>query len=975
MFRFRNSFAFIAWNLTLAMATAQDPIVQPKPGPLTPAESIRAARVHQGFTLELVAAEPLVADPVAIDWGPDGRLWVAEMADYPYGSDGQGKPGGRVRFLEDTDGDGRYDRSTVFLDEVSFPTAVTPWRDGVLVTAAPELFFARDTDGDGRADVKEPLFQGFIEGNQQLRVNSLQYGLDHWIYCAAGGHHAGFGADTTIRAVKRDASIALGSRDFRIQPDTGDLEPRSGPTQFGRIRDDWGNWFGVQNSFPLWHYVLDDHYLRRNPHVRYPDVREQLRPPMQPRVFPAKPPEKRYHGFDHVGRYTSACGPSIDRDIKMFGESPLWHAFTCEPFHNVVQHHTLKESGVTFVGQRAETNEPLDFFASEDQWCRPVMTRTGPDGCLWIVDMYRYMIEHPDWLPPEGKEELRPFYRSGESMGRIYRIYPSDQPPARIAPIAQESDAQIAAHLASRNGVLRDWAQRLLIERKAVGTKDIIVSLATSHVEPRVRLQAYATLAGLGGLSDEMLISGAIKDSHPMVRRWAIEQSEKRQDHSEPIVAALASLVHDPSPVVRLQLALSLGEFHSALAGQALAELSLSTADDPFMNAAVLSSAVPHYRSLVSKLAEAKNAPAQLQQELLVLGSEFPNDLVELLHPLLTRSTDLPETRFHLAAEWLDGLQEEGKQPSDLAVQDPRWPSVLAALEEAKRSAWDVAFDRQASLEAREAALRLVKHDPTASDREPRLASLVSAQTPSQLQLTALQALGAAPQTDTLQSLLEHWPELLPEVRQKLSDQMMAPTKSAQLFLLNLAEGPIRPLDLDAARRERWLHHPDQAIATEAARLLQQESQEGRQAVIDRMRPAVSLTGHADRGETLFTKHCASCHLPREGSPIGPDLRSLTDRSPDSLLTSILDPSRAVEPKYLGYHAELKSGELVYGVVVSESGTTLRLRQLDGVQRDLVREHLESLTSSQRSFMPEGFENELGPQDLADIMRFVQELK
>lgn len=975
MFRFRNSLAFFAWNLTIAVVAAQEPPAIPQPGPLTPEQSLRAAHVHQGFTLELVAAEPLVADPVAIDWGPDGRLWVAEMADYPYGSDGKGRPGGRIRFLEDTNGDGRYDRSTVFLDEVSFPTAVAPWRDGVLVTAAPELFFAKDTDGDGRADLKELLFQGFIEGNQQLRVNSLQYGLDHWIYCASGGHHAGFGSDTMIRAVKPGISIALGSRDFRIEPDTGTLEPRSGPTQFGRIRDDWGNWFGVQNSFPLWHYVLDDHYLRRNPHVRYPDVRAQLRPPMQPRVFPAKPPEKRYHGFDHVGHYTSACGPSIDRDARLFGESSLTHAFTCEPFHNVVQHHTLTASGVTFSGQRAETNELLDFFASEDQWCRPVMTRTGPDGCLWIVDMYRFMIEHPDWLPPEGQEELRPYYRSGEGMGRIYRVYPSDQPPMRMAAIQQESDQQVASHLASRNGVVRDWAQRLLIERRATGTKEAIVSLARASSEPRVRLQAFATLAGLGQLSDDLLMGVALQDPHPAVRRWAIEQTETRQDDAEPIVSSLAPLAQDPSPVVRLQLALTLGEFQSPLAGQTLAQLALSTVDDPYMNAAVLSSAVPHYRALVTRLSEAKDVPAELHQELLVLGSAFPEDLVDLLHPLVTRPSENVRRRFDLVAGWLDGLQEEGKKPGDLTVKDPRWPDVLMSLERDNTVAWKLALDRDADLETREAALRFLKHDRHTPDRESRLASLVNAQTHSHLQLAALRALDAAPTSDTLVTLLGRWPELLPEVRQVMADRLLARSESANMFLSQLAAGTIRPLDLDAARRERWLHHPNQAIAAEAARLLNVQSHEGRQTVIDRMRSAASLTGQVDRGESLFTKHCASCHLPREGSPIGPDLRSLTDRSPDSLLTSILDPSRAVEPKYLGYHAELKSGELVYGVVVSESGTTIRLRQLDGVQRDLVRENLESLTSSQRSFMPEGFEKELSTQDLADIMQFVQAMK
>ncbi len=240
----------------------------PQPPPLDAPASLRQAQVEPGFCLQLMAAEPLVADPVAIDWGADGRLWVAEMADYPYGLDGAGQPGGRIRYLEDTDGDGLYDRSVIFLDAISFPTAVMPWRNGVLVTAAPELFYAEDTDGDGRADRRDVLFRGFMEGNQQLRVNGLRYGIDNWVYCAAGGHHAGFGADNSIVIEHSGQRMPLGSRDFRFRPDADQLDPQSGPSQFGRVRDDWGNWFGVQNSYPLWHYVLEDHDLRRNPQGR-----------------------------------------------------------------------------------------------------------------------------------------------------------------------------------------------------------------------------------------------------------------------------------------------------------------------------------------------------------------------------------------------------------------------------------------------------------------------------------------------------------------------------------------------------------------------------------------------------------------------------------------------------------------------------------------------------------------------------------
>src|SRR6185436_6057169 len=216
--------------------------------PKSPAESLACIRVRPGFKVELVANEPLVIDPVAFDWGADGKLWVAEMRDYPLGVDGKGKAGGVIKFLEDTDGDGRYDKATIFLEGVNFPNGVMSWRKGVLVSAAPEIFYAEDTDGDGKADVRKTILAGFNEGNQQHRVNGFEYGLDNWVY-AANGDSSG-----TIRSTATGQTANLRGHDLRFNPDTGVFDTVARQTQFGRHRDDWGNWFGNNNSTWLWHY-------------------------------------------------------------------------------------------------------------------------------------------------------------------------------------------------------------------------------------------------------------------------------------------------------------------------------------------------------------------------------------------------------------------------------------------------------------------------------------------------------------------------------------------------------------------------------------------------------------------------------------------------------------------------------------------------------------------------------------------------
>ena len=253
--------ALVALLLTLAVVDDPRPAVTAEAEGRSPADSLRSIEVAPGFTVELVATEPLVKDPIAFEWGADGKLWVVEMGDYPLGVDGKGKPGGVVRFLEDSNGDGRYDRQTTFLDGLGFPTGVMPWRQGVLVACAPDIFFAEDRDGDGRADHREVLFTGFGQGNQQHRLNGFELGLDGWIYGANGD------SDGRVRSVKTGKTTSISGRDFRFRPDTGEFEAESGRTQFGRHRDDWGHWFGNNNPNWGWHYVLANHDIEAQPCV------------------------------------------------------------------------------------------------------------------------------------------------------------------------------------------------------------------------------------------------------------------------------------------------------------------------------------------------------------------------------------------------------------------------------------------------------------------------------------------------------------------------------------------------------------------------------------------------------------------------------------------------------------------------------------------------------------------------------------
>jgi putative membrane-bound dehydrogenase-like protein len=304
--------------------------------------------VRPGFKIELVAAEPLVMDPVAFDWGNDGRLWVVEMADYPIGIDGLGKPGGRIRVLTDTDNDGRFDTSKIFLDHIPFPSGIMMWRSGILVSSAPDIFYAEDKDGDGVCDHREVLYTGFGQGNQQHRVNGFTWGLDNWVYCANGD------SGGVIKSVRTGKSINLQSYDLRIQPDTGELDLQMGSTQFGRSRDDWDNWFGNSNTIPMWHYALQDHYLRRNPLVVFPGGRKQLNvDPGADKCFPVSQIELRFNEPFMKGHFTSACSAIIYRD-ELFGQQFAGNFFVSEPVHNIVHREIVSPDGVSFTSRRAE---------------------------------------------------------------------------------------------------------------------------------------------------------------------------------------------------------------------------------------------------------------------------------------------------------------------------------------------------------------------------------------------------------------------------------------------------------------------------------------------------------------------------------------------------------------------------------------------------------------------------------------------
>src|SRR5262249_31688121 len=273
-------------------------------------------------------------------------------------------------------------------------------------------------------------------------VNSLHYGLDGWVYAASGL----FGGKIRSFSGKE---VDLRSRDFRFRPDTGEIEPASGMSQQGRVRDDWGNWFGCDSGTLVRHFPLTHPYAPRtrptappSPHVKVGDAAGD-------QLYPASRELQLFKLSGPPGRPTSACGVGVYRD-DLLGKDYTGNVFSCEPVNLLVTRRVLEPRGVTFTGRRAAGEEQSEFLASTDGWFRPVQARTGPDGALWVVDMYRFVIEHPRWIPPESLEGLD--VRAGHDRGRIYRVFPKGQRPRRPPRLDQLDTAGLGAAPASPNG-------------------------------------------------------------------------------------------------------------------------------------------------------------------------------------------------------------------------------------------------------------------------------------------------------------------------------------------------------------------------------------------------------------------------------------------------------------------------------------------------------------------------------------------
>ncbi|WP_229215991.1 PVC-type heme-binding CxxCH protein [Dyadobacter frigoris] len=594
---FMHSYARnISIGLLLTLAGTQG-IAQRYNKALSPTEAMKSFQLREEFRIEPFAVEPNVLSPVDMAFDTHGNVFVIEMGDYPY----EAKPGnykGRIRLLRDTDGDGKPDKSYVFAESLPSATSVLPWKDGVLVAAAPDILFMKDTDGDFKADIKEVVFTGFFAKNSEAQITCMRYGVDNWIY--ANNH--GQGGMIIYKQNPGAPALNVSGGDFRFRPDRGLFEVESGTGQFGLAIDDWGHRFYTQNTLHIqqspipYRYIhrhefmptysselnISDHELEMYQKSATPYWR-QLRSDRRQAAYDSIKSGYKEYARDH---FTAASGGTF-YGSDVFPRSFYGSIFTGEVAGNLVHRDVLKsvQGQPAFVASRDEKEKDREFLATTDPWFRPANFYVGPDGNLYVTDIYRQHIETPVSIPEDLKADMD--FSNGVQYGRIWQISPKEgkRRPTVFPDWSTKRPEELVAFLESPDQWWRLTAQRILLEKQDKSIAPLLKNMFLESKDARGRLHALYTLEGLNMLEAE-LVKKALADREAGVREHGLLLSERYPG----FLPEILNLTKDASPQVAFQATLSLGQFQSEEVVSALSEIIEKNAENSSYRLSVLSS-------------------------------------------------------------------------------------------------------------------------------------------------------------------------------------------------------------------------------------------------------------------------------------------------------------------------------------------------------------------------------------------------
>ena len=967
--------------------------------PLEPRDAIKSFAVQHGFSLELVAHEPLVSDPVDACIDEHGRMFVAEMHGYPYSfekrpqqPEGGGKQdAGIIRLLEDTDGDGRMDRSTVFADKISWPTSVCCFNGGVFVLAPGRLYYFKDTNGDRKADVREVVLSGFSRHNVQGLANGLRWGLDNKIYFAGGRN----GAEVTHRGKKL---FTLGRQDIRFDPKTEEFETVSGGLQFGHTFDDWGNRFVCANSNHILHVVFPGWYLKRNKFLVPPStVRSIAKEGGAAPVFRRSPAEpwrlvrtarrasdpnfaKRLPRSELVptGFFTSSTGITVYRG-GAYPESFRGNVFIGDVGGNLVHRKTLTPNGVSFIAQRAD--EGKEFLASTDTWFRPTNFINAPDGTLYILDMYRETIEHPVSIPADIKAHVD--LESGHDRGRIYRLVPPNWKRSRPIHLAKLATVELVKQLDSRNSWNRETAQRLIWERQDTASIPLIRdAIAQRQLSPQGTAHGLATLAVLGALNAKTAVT-AIKQKDSRVRELTVRFSEGLLKDNPKVLTDFATIIANQknekvaSTRVAWQFALSLGEALEGASRESAEAAAANLIDlgTPDLSAAWMSS-IGGSPEALQRIAANQRLAASVRLPIYALvGAHKNHDVID------AAILELPQSgvagrdfTVRAVAAIASGLRRSGSSLQQLPQADTGNRARAASIiTRAFQDAESAANNTEVPVTRRLHAVELLGFSSN-SKHLVTLGEVLDPQNSPPLQRAAVQSLNHFDSSAVMSLISSRWRILTPVLRSDAIDVLQKNTAGTLALLAAIQTGPIKSSDIARDKKQLLLSHRDPRIRDQAVKLFGQVDV-NRAKVISQFQKSLDLKANAERGAMIFKKNCSICHKVGDvGHAVAPPLASVQNKSPRDLLISILDPNREAQPNFNTYTVVTIAGKSLNGIIANETANSLTLRRAEAKEDVILRSQIDEMVANGVSLMPVGLEKEISHQQMADLIAFIKSI-
>ena len=965
------------------------PAVEPK-------DAVATWKIKPGFRLKLAAHEPQVRDPIAVSFDERGRMFVVEMIDYSERRD-ETPHLGRISMIEDKDGDGIYETSTVFADDLPWPTGLICANGGVYVIATPDVWFFKDTKGTGRADVREKVFTGFGTGLKLLNVQGLancpQWGLDNRIHIQAGGGNRG-----VVTCLKRPdlKGLELGGKDFWFDPRTHEFGLEAGGAQFGMSFDDYGRKFACSNSDHLQYFVYDDRYAARNPFFSMPPSRQSIAADGgAAEVFRISPDEPwrivrtrwrvagvvkgMVEGGGRVsGYFTGATGTTIYRG-DAYGEDFRNNAFIGDAGGQLVHRKKIYPDGVSLIGKRPDDEQNFEFAASKDTWVRVVNFANAPDGCLHVIDMYREVIEHPWSIPDEIKKHLD--LNNGNERGRIYRIEPDRADWQRRASVdlSKASTADIVKTLEHPNGWHRDTAARLLYERQDKSAIPLLEKLVGESRSALAKLHALGALDGIGALSGATL-SAALRDPSAPVKERACSLVNafiaKKPAEALALFDPVRKLAASESQRVQFAALLALPGFLK-LEGDQISDAiqdgligtmahAYSSARSEWIRHAIagsdsnlaawilgfMESTAPENLAGAVPLIEtvgARNIPDELSGVFGTLGSLKRKDASAVLRALGT------------------GLRRAGSSLRQ-ADKDKQLDRIFT-------EAADTVRDAKGTDAARIEAMQLVSLDAP-GQAVPALSACLEKSQPEAVQSAGVAALGQFGGSEVTDALIAHWPDFSKKARTAAFAVMLARPERATALLIAIEAKRIAVGELAASDVQALFKHKDASVAKLADKVLAELKPPSRESVIAKFKPALTAKGDATRGREVYAQRCVTCHrIGEQGIQLGPDLITVKTKGRDGILIAILDPNKEVAPQFIAYTVETKDGQSFTGFITKDDTSGLTLKMIGGAEQTIPRAQIKGSSSSGLSLMPEGIEAGMDAQAMADLLTFIEELK